>query len=269
MRNYDLSPDLNEGLLLRSEWSGSSVMGMVEFLWGLSDGVNARGLAVALAYGGSPETVPGFGVTHILRYLLETCGDVEAALAVLARVPSHMAYNVTLADRDGATATAELRPGGGLTLIRPAIAANHQADAPAPARASITRTYERGAHMAQLLRGDIAPGELAQAFLLPPLRQTDYAGGFGTLFTAEYDPARGGLALRWPDQVWEQRLDRFEEGRRDIVYGDAPAPADPVEALANLRPWLSPEGAAALDEWRATAQGGAPDWAALSRVFTR
>ena len=32
VRNYDLSPDLNEGLLLRSEWTGSPVMGMIEFL---------------------------------------------------------------------------------------------------------------------------------------------------------------------------------------------------------------------------------------------
>lgn len=52
VRNYDLSPDLNEGLLLRSEWTGRAVMGMVEFLWGLSDGINDAGLAVALAFGG-------------------------------------------------------------------------------------------------------------------------------------------------------------------------------------------------------------------------
>jgi len=41
LRNYDLSPDLNEGLLLRSEWTGRPVMGMVEFLWGLSDGMGS------------------------------------------------------------------------------------------------------------------------------------------------------------------------------------------------------------------------------------
>lgn len=35
MRNYDLSPDLNESLLLCTEWTGRAVMGMVEFLWGL------------------------------------------------------------------------------------------------------------------------------------------------------------------------------------------------------------------------------------------
>jgi hypothetical protein len=42
-RNYDFSPDLKEGLLLRYEWTGTPVMGMVEFLWALSDGVSASG----------------------------------------------------------------------------------------------------------------------------------------------------------------------------------------------------------------------------------
>ena len=71
VRNYDLAPELNEGLLLRSEWTGQPVMGMVEFLWGLSDGVNAAGLAAAIAYGGRGEVRPGFGVTTIVRYVLE------------------------------------------------------------------------------------------------------------------------------------------------------------------------------------------------------
>jgi predicted choloylglycine hydrolase len=78
VRNYDLSPDLNEGLLLRSEWSGRPVMGMVEFLWGLSDGINADGLAIALAFGGTTRTGEGFGICTILRYVLETCSDVES-----------------------------------------------------------------------------------------------------------------------------------------------------------------------------------------------
>ena len=113
LRNYDLAPDLNEGLLLRSEWSGRPVMGMVEFLWGLSDGINDAGLSVALAYGGRSETGEGFGVTTILRYVLEVCDTVEEALIVLDRVPSHMAYNLVLADASGATASVELAPGGG------------------------------------------------------------------------------------------------------------------------------------------------------------
>lgn len=76
VRNYDLSPDLNEGLLLRTEWTGRAVMGMVELLWGLSDGINGAGLSVALAYCGRSVTGKGFGITTILRYVLETCDSV-------------------------------------------------------------------------------------------------------------------------------------------------------------------------------------------------
>ena len=60
VRNYDLSPELNEGLLLKSRWQ-KPVMGMVEFLWGLSDGLNAGGLCAAIAYGGRSGTGVGFG----------------------------------------------------------------------------------------------------------------------------------------------------------------------------------------------------------------
>ena len=103
VRNYDLSPELNEGLILRTEWAGRAVMGMVEFLWGLSDGINDAGLSVALAYGGRSETGQGFGVTTIVRYVLETCDTVKQALAALEKVPSHMAYNLVLADASGRT----------------------------------------------------------------------------------------------------------------------------------------------------------------------
>lgn len=63
VRNDDLSPDLNKGLMLRTEWTGRAVMGMVVFLWGLSDGLDNAGLAVALAYGGRSGTGAGFGIT--------------------------------------------------------------------------------------------------------------------------------------------------------------------------------------------------------------
>lgn len=113
VRNHALSPELNEGLLLHTAWTGTRVMGMVEFLWGLSDGVNDAGLSVALAFGGRSETGRGFGITTILRYLLETCTPVEQGIAVLRRVPSHMAYNIALADKSGSTAAIEVQPGAG------------------------------------------------------------------------------------------------------------------------------------------------------------
>ncbi len=277
VRNYDLSPELNEGLLLRTEWTGAPVMGMIEFLWGLSDGMNAAGLCLALTFGGRRDVAPGFGVTTILRYVLETCSTVAQALAVLRRVPSHMAYNVVLADRRGATACAELVPGGGARIVRPAIAANHQHGPEAPDAPGFTRTYARRAHLERLLRGAVAPDALGAAFLAAPLYQTRYGAGFGTLFTAVSDPARRGLTLRWPDQAWDQTLAGFAEGRRTIRYGargaalapldDAERHAPPLDALAAMLPYLAPVAGRGLRRWIEHARAAEPDWPAFGRLF--
>ncbi|SEQ55666.1 Predicted choloylglycine hydrolase [Loktanella sp. DSM 29012] len=215
VRNYDLSPTLNEGLLLRTEWTGRAVMGMVEFLWGLSDGINQAGLSIALAYGGRSESAEGFGITTILRYVLETCDTVDQALTVLHRVPSHMAYNVVLADACGATASVELSPGGGAKVMDKAIATNHQSGATRADRPDFTKTEERHAHLSGL---QTPARDLAKSFLAAPLIQTRYGEGFGTLFTADYDPKARTLALTIAGDRWEQSLGGFAEGQRTANY---------------------------------------------------
>lgn len=229
VRNYDLSPDLNEGLLLRTEWSGRAVMGMVEFLWGLSDGINDAGLTVALAYGGRSETGPGFGVTTILRYILETCDSMPEALEVLQRVPSHMAYNLVLADAMGRTASVELSPGGGAKVMPRAIATNHQSAPSQADRPGFTRSFERRAHLDRLR---VAPRRLNREFLRAPLLQDRYGEGFGTLFTAEYSPIPRTLGLTLNGERWDQSLDAFEEGQRIAHYGKSRT----LSALSSAKP---------------------------------
>ena len=243
VRNYDLSPGLNEGLLLRTEWTGRAVMGMIEFLWGLSDGINDAGLTVALAYGGRSETGPGFGVTTILRYILETCDSVPEALEVLHRVPSHMAYNLVLADAAGRTASVELSPGGGATVMAKAIATNHQSAPTRADRPSFTRSFERRAHLDRLR---VAPRRLNREFLRAPLLQDRYREGFGTLFTAEYSPMTRNLGLTLSGERWDQNLDAFEEGQRIVVYGNS----GPFNAASNVMP----------------DKGASVDWAKAARI---
>lgn len=221
VRNYDLSPELNEGLLLRSEWTGRAVMGMVEFLWGLSDGMNDAGLSVALAYGGRSESAEGFGVTTIVRYVLETCDTVADALKALKRVPSHMAYNLVLADAQGRTASVELSPGGGCRVMPDAIATNHQSGQTVADRPAFTRTFVRRAHLENLRK---KPRKLNRQFLKAPLLQDRYAEGFGTLFTAEYDPKARTLGLTMKGERWDQALHGFEEGQRIVDYGATELP---------------------------------------------
>ncbi|PVA11986.1 hypothetical protein DC366_03450 [Pelagivirga sediminicola] len=257
VRNYDLAPELNEGLLLRSEWSGRAVMGMSEFLWGLSDGINDAGLAVALAYGGRAETGQGFGITTVLRYVLETCETVDEALKALHRVPSHMAYNLVLADASGRTEGVEILPGGGARVTPRAIATNHQSGPEKAALPAFTRTHERHAHLSRL---KVAPDALNAQFLKAPLLQDRYAQGFGTLFTAEYDPVALTLGLTINGARWDQTLHDFAEGQRVADY----AGAQTVQIAA--QPWAAGADAvpAAEVHWAAWA---AVDWAAVGRDY--
>lgn len=267
VRNYDLSPDLNEGLLLRTEWTGRPVMGMVEFLWGLSDGINGAGLSVALAYGGSDRVERGFGITTILRYILETCADLPAALAALERIPSHMAYNLALADRHGATASVEMIPGGGLRRMELPIATNHQHGPDKADRPGFTRTLERHAHLRGIIGTAVQPEDLRWHFLKSPLLRKDYANGFGTLFTADYDPVEGALTLAWPASSWTQRLDRFVEGSRHVTYAGSPSTAPlPASGGWDWARALLP-GNRDLEAWLAGAGDGAPDWTAFGRIM--
>ncbi len=267
VRNYDLSPDLNEGFLLRSAWTGRPVMGMVEFLWGLSDGINDAGLAVALAYGGRREVGQGFGICTILRYLLETCSDVASALAVLERVPSHMAYNLVLADAGGQLASVELAPGGGLRHSSLAIATNHQPGHIRPDCDDGYRTLERRMFLENRLQA-AAPDKLVPLFLDSPLYQTDYAGGFGTLFTADYDPVRRSLALVWPDRRWSFSLADFREGSRLVTYDSPKIPVrTEADALAALEAAVPPARRPDFQGWLADARRQGADWQAFSRLF--
>jgi len=250
VRNYDLSPELNEGLLLRTQWTGRVVMGMVEFLWGLSDGINDAGLSVALAYGGRSETAEGFGVTTILRYVLETCDTVDEALSALKRVPSHMAYNLVLADATGRTASVELAPGGGVKLMPIAVATNHQSGKTVAERPAFTRTFQRHAYLKGLRR---KPRKLYHHFLAAPLFQERYAQGFGTLFTAEYDPKALTLGLTLGGDRWDQSICDFREGRRAVDYLDSTVTDVPLDEIIPTPATIDWSQAASVD-WTTVAQ---------------
>jgi hypothetical protein len=57
-----------------------------------------------------------------------------------------------------------------------------------------------------------------ESFLEPPLRNTEYEQGFGTIYTAAYYPTEGRAEYRWPGFTWEQSLDSFEETRHTETF---------------------------------------------------
>jgi len=217
VRNYDYSPDLLEGTIVRTEWNDHPVIAMGDGLWGAVDGMNASGLAVSLAFGGRQTVGDGFGITLILRYILEFCRTTGEAVKALKRVPTHMSYNVTMLDREQRFATVFVAPDRTPIVRQLPIATNHQGKIEWRRHAWATATLEREHAVASRLADCDETGEgFVAAFLEPPLFNTAYQRGFGTLYTAVYRPLDGVAEYRWRTASSRQSFGRFTEGEWSV-----------------------------------------------------
>jgi predicted choloylglycine hydrolase len=222
IRNYDYHPELWEAALVHSAWSKTRVIAMSECLWGVLDGMNEHGLAVSLAFGGRRVVGDGFGIPLVLRYVLEFCRTTRAATEALARIPSHMAYNVSVVDALGTYATVQVAPDRPAAVLRSGVATNHQGHVEWPAHASLTATTERERFLAARLADPEESRErLARRFLERPLYSRDYERAFGTLYTALYLPARGELELTWPGRTLARSFADFAPQEFSLAFGPA------------------------------------------------
>jgi len=221
VRNYDYDPGLIDAVILSSRWNGRRVIATTDGMWGVVDGMNDAGLAVSLTFGGRRIVGDGFGVPIILRYILEFCDTTRDAIEVLKSVPCHMAYNVTLVDRSGDYMTAYLCPGADTVLAHTRISTNHQENIEWHRHAQATATVERERFLLhRLTLHDDPQDKFIATFLKPPLYSTQFARGFGTLYTAVYRPAEGLLELHWPGQVWRHRLNDKSGSKQRVRYPD-------------------------------------------------
>lgn len=224
VRNYDYHPLACEGFILRSRWHDTEVLASSDCLWGALDGMNEHGLAVALSFGGSREVGEGFGIPIILRYVLEFCSDMGEALEVLERVPSHMAYNVSVLDRSGAFAVVELGPDRPARVVPEPVCTNHQDPIEWEAYASRSDSVGRKEFLRERLGSPgISADEFVQLFLDPPLYQTDYAAGCGTLYTVVYRPETGRADFIWPGYRASQGFETFAPSEVVVPYRQAGA----------------------------------------------
>ncbi|MCG6658152.1 hypothetical protein HOP52_10340 [Halomonas campisalis] len=219
-RNYDYPPELCEGTILLSRWNQRRVIAMSDCLWGVLDGMNDSGLAVSLAFGGRKAVGDGFGAPIILRYILEFCDTVPEAAEVLARVPTHMAYNITVADSAGRYVTAMIAPDRRASIRRVPVATNHQKKIEWYAHALASETLIRERQLSILVDDEATTEErLISAFFSPPLFRHDYARGLGTVYTAVYRPGEGRTEFHWPGRGWHLSFDDFPEERLTVRYG--------------------------------------------------
>ncbi|MEU1122873.1 C45 family peptidase [Streptomyces sp. NPDC005899] len=212
LRNYDFSPDECEGTIVSSHFL-RPVIGMQDAAWGLLDGMNDAGLAVSLTFGGRFVHGPGFAILIVLRYLLETCNSVDEAVGRLRSIPIAIPQNVTLVDSEQEV-TVFVGPDIPMTGAADACAANHQ-HVPVPdEQEQFSRTQER-------LKAIRSAGTDVAAMLKPPLYQSAYDEGLGTVYTAHYRPSEGRVTYYWPGESWEQSFDGFAPGTRTVPIGQA------------------------------------------------
>lgn len=219
VRNYDYHPDLFEGTLLLSKWNNQKVIATTDCLIGIIDGMNDAGLCVSLTFGGRKEVGIGFGIPFILRYVLEFCTTTNEAVKVLKSIPSHMSYNVTVVDKTGKIKTVMLAPDKAPIVTNDAYATNHQEKIDWHENAQFNQTLKRSNFIKNYLQTkNVSAAELAKAFLHPPLYNTQFKEGFGTLYTAVYQPENLIVQIKWPEMAIERSFDFFKEENLFIKY---------------------------------------------------
>jgi predicted choloylglycine hydrolase len=215
VRNYDYDQALFEAVIASTDYSGRRrVLGTSDMLWGLLDGMNEDGLAISLTFGGRPDVGEGFGIPIVLRYVLETCATVEQAVSALRRIPVSQSYNVALVDSAGDHATVFVAPGQPAEVSELHATTNHRLDqVEHPTHAARFNSVGRLSRLDELRTGDPSSRQLVAAMLAPPVRNDQFEVGFGTLYTAEYQPAAGVATWHWLETSWTRGFDDSDDIR--------------------------------------------------------
>lgn len=216
IRNYDYNPKLFEGVMLSSNWL-QPVIGISDCNWGLLDGMNGSGLAASLTFGGRKVIGEGFGIPLVMRYILETCDSVEAAIVKLKGIPVHMSYNITLVDSSYNYATVYLSPDRQMVVTKDRVGVNHQGKIEWHDYAAVTATKERMDHLHNCLADPYQTEQtMINGFLQKPLYYTDSEENHATLYTSVYRPIDKTLTLHWPGESIIQSFIDFKEQRKVV-----------------------------------------------------
>jgi predicted choloylglycine hydrolase len=221
VRNYDYSPYIFDGLVMRSKFEQRSVVAMIDCMSGVLDGINSDGLAVSMSFGGRQEFGTGFGIPLVLRYLLENAGNVAEACELLQRVPVNGAYNVMLLDRDRHFETLAIAPGQEPLKMGTRVSTNHQPGSSWPLYEEKVSTHLRYQYLEEVTAArQLNARQFSRQFLQPPLYNTQFGRGFGTLYSAAFYPQSGTCEYLWPEHSWSFNFDKFDDCRYQIVFVD-------------------------------------------------
>lgn len=235
VRNYDYSPYVFDGLVMRSHLDKVPVIAMIDCMSGVLDGMNQHGLAVSMSFGGVEAFGEGFGITILLRYILEYATNVSEAVELVKDIPVHGTYNVTLLDKQANFSTLMIAPDKATREIPTAVATNHQQLGAWPLYEEKVQTAARYDYLYATIESQLDTADsFALKFLQLPLYHNRFASGFGTLYTAAYYPGRNECRYIWPNHEWRFNFDSFEPTEYQASFFDPQGYPPQTEAYAEV-----------------------------------
>ncbi|GAA0194017.1 C45 family autoproteolytic acyltransferase/hydolase [Fulvivirga kasyanovii] len=112
--NYDMLYDFKkftESSLIAPKGQYAYI-GQSDMFIGRCDGINQKGLSVAISFVNGTESQPGITFHFVVRKILETCSTTKDAIKLIERTKVSAANNFLIADKTGDIAVVEAAPQG-------------------------------------------------------------------------------------------------------------------------------------------------------------
>jgi predicted choloylglycine hydrolase len=123
-----------------------------------------------------------------------------------------MSYNVTVLDKFGTHSTVFVAPDRTTIVSRHQLATNHQNKIEWPEHELATGSLNRAHFLSVRLHDQHETRDrFISRFLEPPLYQFKHHHGWGTLYTATYEPQTGECSFRWPGYCLNTGFQVFTE----------------------------------------------------------